>query len=55
MKKMHLEGELNKLRRDFMLLDEAKNNSEQQNRMLEQEVNSIPSNCVQFLINLILF
>jgi 23S rRNA pseudoU1915 N3-methylase RlmH len=37
-KKMHLEGENNKLRRDLMLLDEAKNNAEKQNRMLEQEV-----------------
>lgn len=38
MKKMHLEGEIIKLRRDLMLLDEAKNNAEKQNRMLEQEV-----------------
>jgi hypothetical protein len=38
MKKMHLEGENNKLRRDVMILDEAKNNLEKQNRMYEQEV-----------------
>lgn len=38
MKKMHLESENNKLRRDLMLLDEAKNNLEQQNRLYEQEV-----------------
>lgn len=37
-KKMHLEGEINKLRRDLMLLDDAKNNAEKQSRMLEQEV-----------------
>lgn len=37
-KKMHLEGEINKLRRDLMLLDESKNNAEKQNRILEQEV-----------------
>lgn len=41
MKKMHLEGENNKLRRDLMLLDDAKNNAEKQGRMLEQEVISI--------------
>lgn len=39
MKKMHLESENNKLRRDLMLLDDAKNNAEKQGRMLEQEVN----------------
>lgn len=38
MKKMHLESENNKLRRDVMILDEAKNNYEKQNRMYEQEV-----------------
>ncbi|KAG5677236.1 hypothetical protein PVAND_007010 [Polypedilum vanderplanki] len=37
-KKMHLEGENNKLRRDVMMLDEAKNNLEKQNRMYEQEL-----------------
>lgn len=38
MKKMHLENENNKLRRDIMLIDEAKNNYEKQNRMYEQEL-----------------
>lgn len=38
LKKMHLEGEINKLRRDLMLLDEVKINTEKQNRMLELEV-----------------
>jgi hypothetical protein len=37
-KKMHLESENNKLRRDLMILDEAKNNLEKQNRLYEQEV-----------------
>lgn len=37
---MHLESENNKLRRDLMLLDDAKNNAEKQGRMLEQEVNT---------------
>ena len=37
-KKMHLENENNKLRREYMLLDEAKNNLEKQNRLYEQEV-----------------
>jgi len=38
LRKMHLEGENNKLRRDLMMLDEAKQNSEQQTRLYEQEV-----------------
>lgn len=38
---MHLENEINKLRRDLMLLDEAKNNAEKQNRMFEQEVREL--------------
>ncbi|XP_070494498.1 macoilin [Chironomus tepperi] len=38
MKKMHLESENNKLRREYMLLDEVKNNYEKQNRLYEQEL-----------------
>lgn len=49
MKKMHLEGENNKLRRELMLMDDAKNNMEKQNRMYEQEVSDA------FLILLLFF
>jgi hypothetical protein len=38
MKKLHLENENGKLRRELMLLDEAKCNIEKQNRYFEQEV-----------------
>jgi hypothetical protein len=41
MKKLHLENENGKLRRELMLLDEAKCNVEKQNRYFEQEVSFI--------------
>lgn len=38
MKKMQLEGENNKLRRELNLTEETKQNLEKQNRMYEHEV-----------------
>lgn len=37
-KKMQLEGENNKLRRELMMSDETKQNLEKQNRLYEHEV-----------------
>jgi hypothetical protein len=39
-KKMHMENENKQLRRDLMMLDDAKNNYEKQSRMYEQEVSA---------------
>ena len=49
MKKMHLESENNKLRREYMLLDEVKNNLEKQNRLYEQEVSLIYGKSIFFI------
>lgn len=38
MKKMHIENENNKLRRELKLMEESKQNMEKQNRLYEQEV-----------------
>lgn len=38
MKKMHIENENNKLRREYKLMEESKQNMEKQNRIYEQEV-----------------
>lgn len=38
MKKMQLEGENNKLRRELNLMEETKQNLEKQNRMFDHEV-----------------
>lgn len=38
LKKMQLEGENNKLRRELMMSDETKQNLEKQNRLYEHEV-----------------
>jgi hypothetical protein len=57
MKKMHLEAENNKLRRDVMILDEAKNNLEKQNRMYDQEVSRLLSHLceIDIIVCLLLF
>lgn len=38
LKKMHIENENNKLRREYKLMEESKHNMEKQNRIYEQEV-----------------
>lgn len=38
MKKMHIENENNKLRREYKMIEESKQNVEKQNRLYEQEV-----------------